>query len=266
MNKNSNRLDFCVESLEQRKLLAGNVSVAVNSAGDLTVTGDNEENRLTVIVFPEQNEIQISPDDNSTAINGHLPGTDVTLNIGRENFRDLKINMRGGDDVFAIGSNGAQYRKAIARAGSGNDTIVISDSKFSGNVSISLGSGNPTNQPFIDQIARLSTSVVDGNFKTTGSRTKDLITVSFSTINGRTNIRTGSGSDSVSHSATVYGGAASSNTGSGGDRVTVSGVTALDQWTVSGGSGEDTLATRRDAPSIYVITPRFVGIEFETEF
>ena len=46
------RLCLFIESLERRRLLAGNVNMVVNASGDLLLTGDNAGNDIEISVRP----------------------------------------------------------------------------------------------------------------------------------------------------------------------------------------------------------------------
>ena len=43
--------DWSVESLERRELLAGLVTVAVSTAGDITITGDQQGNDIDIDII-----------------------------------------------------------------------------------------------------------------------------------------------------------------------------------------------------------------------
>lgn len=99
--RNASRRTLALESLEDRSLLAGNVSVDV-AGGHLIVRGDNECNGL-VIVQLDSGEYAVAGfehDGAPTTVNG---GTDPVIVRGvRGNF---DIHLRGGDDLLGIGND-----------------------------------------------------------------------------------------------------------------------------------------------------------------
>ncbi|MEM8679520.1 MAG: hypothetical protein AAGF97_09230 [Planctomycetota bacterium] len=130
-------LELGLEPLETRRLLAGQVAVTGNAAGDIVITGDNSDNDIRLVldqvgfasylVVEGHNGTQIEFDGNT--------GNTQSIPISRQgpNFlinRDVRIQMRGGDDVvdvrawLPVGSLTIQ-RDLSVNMGSGRDTFTI---------------------------------------------------------------------------------------------------------------------------------------------
>ena len=100
--------DLGVETLENRQMMAGDVSANVTGGGDLVLSGDNSDNQLVVVSTGIAGEYELRGLNNTT-INGQQS---VTVN-GVDD--DMRINLRGGL-VFA----GRRPAYAVrARAGRG---------------------------------------------------------------------------------------------------------------------------------------------------
>jgi hypothetical protein len=99
--RNVSRRRLTLESLEDRSLLAGDVSVKV-AGGNLIVRGDNECNGVLIVQL-DDGEYAVAGfehDGAPTTING---GTDPVIVRGvRHNFN---IDLRGGDDLLGIGND-----------------------------------------------------------------------------------------------------------------------------------------------------------------
>ena len=87
----SDRLEFSVESLESRQLLAGNVTVEVTSARDLVINGDDFANSVQVDVQMYLDMLVVHSLDGTTLVNGQVPPEDgLIIDFGPEPLRDLR--------------------------------------------------------------------------------------------------------------------------------------------------------------------------------
>jgi len=227
---NEDRLEFHIEQLECRQLLAGNVIAVITASGDLKITGDNESNLVTVSEM-DSNALQLSP-DSGTAINGGALGeTAILHNPGA--LRDLRIDMKGGDDTIVV--QGLSFRNGIAKGGSGNDGIFfLDDVEFTGNLKIFLDSGvngEGSFSGFDQNVTQLGN--VEGKTTIKGSATHDLI--SLESVHG--------------HKLTVA-------TRGGDDAVMLTGITAKNSVNINLGSGDDGL---RLAHSTFLAKAKFDG-------
>ena len=130
-------LELGLEPLESRRLLAGQVAVAGTAAGDIVITGDNQDNDIRLVldqvgfasylVVEGHNGTQIEFDGNVG------PTQSVPITRQGNNFvinRDVRIQMRGGNDEVEVlawlptGSLTIQ-RDLNVNMGSGSDTFIV---------------------------------------------------------------------------------------------------------------------------------------------
>jgi len=123
------------EALEDRVLLAGNVTVAFNAAGDIVVSGDNAANQI---------EFQDLDADGSYTIVG-LNGTTVTASAAVIN---AGIFDADDTDNTVLGAGVAAGDTLIVNLGKGNDELYVIDSGVAGdlaagvNFKVNMGAGN----------------------------------------------------------------------------------------------------------------------------
>jgi len=133
-------------ALEQRMLLAGNVTVrAVSSpeGPDIVITGDSSANSITIT--------QTSTDvytvkGLSTKINGVTGGT---FQFRFDQFDDLRIAMSGGNDYLEIRGDSTSAigdlditDALVIDMGTGNDRVNLRFLEVKGNLNVKMGSGN----------------------------------------------------------------------------------------------------------------------------
>ena len=119
------------EALEERVLLAGNVTVAFNAAGDLVITGDAAANDI---------EIVDNDADGSYTIVSGANATNVTFSAA----------VIAADDANAgvVGTGVMAGDNLIVNLGKGNDYLGVFGSGVAGdlaagaNVAIDMGAGN----------------------------------------------------------------------------------------------------------------------------
>jgi hypothetical protein len=118
------RRHLFLECLEDRQLLAGNVSAALD-AGALVVTGDDVGNNLVISAGPNAGEVTVSGGKiagqaaSETTVNGSL--APVTLpGFGGE----IRLQLQGGDDQVLI-TNLRMEGSLEADLGAGDDTLSI---------------------------------------------------------------------------------------------------------------------------------------------
>lgn len=121
-----------VEALERRAMLAGNVTVSV-SGGTLNIRGDGEDNAVFITEVEEGVYAVVGFDDLSgspTSINGVSNGELVFGGV----TRDINIDLKGGDDLLAIGNDEGDLIDLIEEcglnfgSGSGSGSGSVSDS------------------------------------------------------------------------------------------------------------------------------------------
>ena len=126
-----------VENLETRRLFAGNVTAAINGAGELVVTGDNKSNDVTVFVNGSFDTIVIA-----------VPGTTVNGGTADVNFGnslpDIVISTGNGEDNVVVG--GTVDQNVSITTGNGGDRVEVNNGGFSDtdvdDLTIDTGNGN----------------------------------------------------------------------------------------------------------------------------
>ncbi len=208
-------LEFSVESLESRKMMAGDVSVSVGG-GDLRITGDSSSNEIRVsqVAIPDLGRGYRFEGVNGTTVNGQ----DVfVLHDASVVDDDIRINMRGGDNKVAlIGPDefGHDVPFSVAgdlmiRSGGGNDTIYVELVGVEGDVSIRTRGG------------------------------EDAIVTNLETVGNRMQIQSGSGNDLVQITQLTAANQVMINLGSGDDTLMTAGVNVASDFDIKMGAGED---------------------------
>ena len=215
MSTKSATLGFNCESLEPRRMLAGNVSVRVTGGGDLIINGDNEGNEIGLVETSQPNEIRVVG-LGGTTINGQAEARFSGVDD------DLRINLRNGDNsllLLKLGSDPSPF-PAIDdvrfRSGSGEDIFAFG-APIDGKLTLNTGDGN------------------------------DTVVTEFTTSDG-VRIRTGDGDDMVRLSQTLSTNRIDVNVGSGDDVVTLSRIDSTRTSKVKMGRGNDVFGTVSSGP------------------
>jgi hypothetical protein len=172
-----------IESLEQKQMLAGDVTVSVLN-GVLTLQGDDLDNQVAVSAGETAGSFVIHGLDGTQLILGDAAGAtelvvegvrrgmianlgdgNDVLRINEASFRgNVAINMGEGDDRVSIGvvpevpeasltvDADAEIdlpsvqigQSLLIRTGAGNDTVVINDTRGRGSLGVSTGVGDDT--------------------------------------------------------------------------------------------------------------------------
>ena len=255
-----------IEPLEQRCMLAGDVRVSLSGAGVLSVTGDNADNVIDILSL-SASTITVDPRGDTT-VNGGAPGAPLTLSFDR--LTDLRINMRGGNDIVFVSASSAEapYRNGTFIGGSGNDFVRFTDIDFTGSLRISLGTGEVnanTGGSGVDQTAVIDRSVtILRNLSLQGGTTNDLLTVNGGpasqaiNVGGSLTINGGSGADIASVEDISANGPIRVNLGSGDDSLRTFRA-VLGRTTFNGGSGFDTYTDQ--GTTLFTQLPRLIGFE-----
>jgi hypothetical protein len=177
------------ETLETRKLLAGNVTAAVDGNGVLQIVGDNKSNQINVN-FDGANLIITGL--NGTKVNGaasasippFIPGG---VNVDMGNGDDLvdwnettipphgivilapvTIDTGNGDDTVNLKNWGFADAVKVS-TGNGGDNVVVQNSDFGSTVLISTGNGP-------DSVAFSGTNGGPGSITVDGGNGPDAVT------------------------------------------------------------------------------------------
>ena len=238
-----------IQSLENRRLLTGDVSVELSSADsrDLQITGDGSSNQIIVEEIAVD-RIRVSGRD-GTRVNG---GNSATFTV-RD---DVRIDMNGGNDTVTVRNlnlDNYSHSDLSINLGTGNDTLVVDSTDLGDDLDVVAGHGNDDidvlettasdvridgeygdDEVFLDELAaRASVSVDTGE-------DDDTVSVYDSNIGNDLIITTDAGQDDAIVHSTDVADDISINTGSNNDYVAVDRSNA-DDITIQSGSGADTV-------------------------
>jgi len=178
-----------LESLESRRLLAGNVTAAINGSGVLAIAGDNKSNDVVVFTSASDTYVVGKP---GTKVNGlttpvqfaGFPTIAVTTGNGDDTVElDDLLNQsvsvdtgNGQDDVVwqTVNWPGASYTNNLTiDTGNGNDSVLVDfDGQYiTGNVKIDLGNGS-------DKLAVAGFISIGGNADSNGGHGPDVLDLS----------------------------------------------------------------------------------------
>jgi len=168
-----------LESLEDRRVMAGNVIVSVN-AGDLFIRGDNNANLISIVQV-NTGRYQVSGLPGTRINGGTSPVTtglvtdDVTITMAGGNDRvtlgsstvgvtitlpdNLTVNMGAGVDRLVSTRVRANSARIVMGAATENDvdTLIARGSIFRGSATLIMGGGNDSMSLEHSQVAGLLT-------------------------------------------------------------------------------------------------------------
>ena len=187
----SRRLNY--GSLEDRRLLAGNIRVVENV--HLFIRGDAADNQFELVVDGDQ--LQINGLEGTT-VNGKdsyvVEGATVTES-GVTFEGGLRAHLGPGHDDFAI--TDAQFESlSIVYGGTGNDNIDLVDSVFSDKATFQTYEG--------DDSISVSESQFDDTFRAITLAGEDAVSLIDSRLNGDSIVATGHDSDSIHSQGNHY--------------------------------------------------------------
>lgn len=253
----NNRHRMALETLEDKRLLAGDVTVAVVE-GNLLVRGDAESNGVMITAGDAPGAFVVAglpAGDGPTSINGDFLRVEVA-----GVSRSVLVGMGEGDDLTNLRSAAVRGNVAVD-AGMGNDVVNVGGPRTSvaeantlirGRLSVDLGEGHDG--------LRVGGTAIGLGMEVAGERGDDNVAVVRSLIRGFTSIATGVGDDDVviqgSYLARVRLGTGAGadqvalldsafagigvDVGDGDDVVALAGVHARAAW-FAGGPGDDAL-------------------------
>lgn len=121
LHRTVSRCALSMEPLEQKNLLAGDVTVAIVD-GDVLVSGDQESNHVRIVADPAESEFVIrglpSADGIATTVNGQ----ESAVRIDGLN-RDLKVRLFGGNDQVQLPAG--TFRNVDIATGRGADDVHV---------------------------------------------------------------------------------------------------------------------------------------------
>lgn len=241
-----------MESLEGRKMMAGDVSVALEGQL-LTVQGDNLSNQIVVAQNPA-GVVTVSG-QNGTRINGlasvrfvnpqlnameiRMEGGDDTVSLrGVRVTNDLFVDLGAGNDQMispitvpvTVGAN------ATIEGGSGNDVIRLQGMTVREDLSIQGGIGALS--------VNLNAAAVDKALTIIGDDANDSVVLNNSRVGGLISVETKGGSDVVSlNNVSAFAAEVNTDANTAGiDRVVLNRVTTVEDIGIYTGAGNDVVA------------------------
>lgn len=239
------------ETLESRRLLAGDVTVAVNASGDIMVTGDGQDNIITIT--ESLTGISIAGTATNIVFNGETASIQEIPTSGTGNVdRDLILQMGGGDDNVEV--NLVHVGRTLkASLNSGSDELSLSDSTVTNHLRLNGGS----DEDFVE----ISASNVSGSVTFNGNSGNDELQASGLDVYSNFTFNGGDGDDNLATTALDMHGNTATAIGSygedsmvvdasnatidcqgddGADVITLTG-SSLASVNIDGGSGPDSV-------------------------
>ncbi len=185
MNSANRHLDLHVEALEDRQLLAGNVTATLAAGGDLTIRGDNASNSVILEVF----------EDRTFELRG-LSSTTIDAEdfAGRTLNGNVRVQLRGGDDVFELSGNSTidVLENVRISDSDGDDTFKFFRVEMGGQLTIRAGKGD-------DRLTFFDATAEKMNFNLgQGNDTQTMVLLNSSRrVADQAIIKTGSGNDDI---------------------------------------------------------------------
>ena len=248
-----------IESLEQKRLLAGDVMVGVTDGGTLLVQGDAESNGVVLTSGDQPGEFVLagrpSADGEPTTINGTFDrvvvsgvsnGIRVRMGEGDDGVNIFNANVRGavnvatgiGDDTVNIGGpvDDSEGMNTLIRGGlnivtgDGSDSVRIGRTGIARGLNVATGAGDDYLAVGESRLRGVSHLWTDGG--------DDVVNV-FGTQARFVRLGVGAGADMVNLQNSVFT-AIGVNAGMGDDEVSLNRVRARGAW-FNGGEGQDSL-------------------------
>lgn len=215
------------EALENRRLLAGDVSVFLAANNILQLQGDSASNQVE-IRGTDSGAIVVEG-LNGTRINGQSRVRFADLGSG---LNGLRVRLEGGDDLVRV--EDLRVRQSVTvHGGSGNDAIGFDDVRVGLDLTV-LGEAG-------DDAIALDDVIVNHNLTVIGDQGNDLIGFDGVNIRGATTVRGGLGNDRLAIDESLHRGAVTITGDEGDDFI------GLDQSRIRGttnidlGGGNDAL-------------------------
>ena len=98
-------LEFGLESLERRQMLAGSVTASV-AGGSLVVSGDGQDNAVVISQYNDQLAVVgLNTEIAEADISDTILGVDVSIKFLDGVTKDVNVLLRGGDDTLLLGGS-----------------------------------------------------------------------------------------------------------------------------------------------------------------
>ena len=257
----NNNLDLGLEKLEQRKMLAGDVSLDIDG-GNVELRGENNTDHEIWIEASDMGFIVSGVDttingEEFVEIEGEIGNLEINLRSGNNTLiltkadeadfslnGDLEVDTRGGSDIVIMDTLNVGGEVDINTRG-GDDAVSWKGSVVKGDFDLRTGGG--------DDVFVVYGS--DNEFGTSGQDDFD--------------IRTGGGDDGIIVSRSTVYADANIRSGGGSDRVSLFEGTFNDEIDVRGGGSEDTYLEDAARPNVYngdALDLRSIEVEDNSSF
>jgi len=246
MSKLQNTRRLCVESMESRQLMAGNVFASV-AGGDLVLTGDAAANGIEVRQLGVGKYQIIGLVHGGVQTKVWLGGVAANSQVVGGVTDDFSINLNAGDDYLLMSAAGlpAGSRmqvpdQLLLRTNDGNDRAILNRVQVRDDAFIDLGNGHDYLWMYGGLVGGSQFSP-DNDLNVFGGAGNDYAGISATYVRDDLYMNMGIGDDrialanmSVGDDAWLYG-------VDGNDLVTLSHVSVRDNLTIDTGAGKDTV-------------------------
>lgn len=269
------------ETLEERRLLSGDVSAVLNGT-TLVLKGNKASNQIEITGDVTGVSVDALASDafTPTTING-VAGPAVFVGVTDVIFKSKKGNNYVSADTLTLTGNlSIQTNKGFdivdlidvtiggnttVKTGKNSDTILVAGtSAFTGNLKIGAGGGNDHTQIHGEGGGDIVTvagntmitlgsginnfTIFEGdvgtqfnNVEVKGGKTVDSVTLNSAVIGGALTVNTKGGDDDITVSTATIGGKSQFVSGDGDDVIAIDEVSSLALMTVKLGDGTDTV-------------------------
>jgi hypothetical protein len=242
------RNGILLESLEDRRLLAGDVSASVRH-DTLIVTGDDAGNSFVITrQADDRTSFRVTPTDGTT-INGSTAPL-VFAGVSR----GMSIEMRSGDDALTL-DNVRVFGVVAIDAGDGHDAIVVRSSRITEDLIMSGGDGRDwltVTKSTIQRDLLLDGGLAKDRFQLWQSHVRrrlslsdtsgvSLIEIGRATLDGPAYVRTGDAMDDLVIDSSTFKSTAVFTTKGQDDHVKVRGTIFRHEAPILGGAGENVI-------------------------
>ena len=244
---------LCVERLESRELLSGNVE-AFQIGSHLFLIGDSQANSLHL---RERSGELVLEGTAGTTVNGSTERW-VAAAAGRSLEGSLTVRLLGGSDSLLVQAGTRLGGSLAVFAGSGNDSVSVGSTTLSGSLLVAGAAGD-------DQVA-LRDVVIGGELLIDTSSGDDLVSLDDVQIGRSSRLWAGSGSDALVLDRVAAEGWAELFGGSGDDTLRVTEGRANRGWIASGGGGADlvsVVSTQTAGIALFVLGSGADGLQVD---
>ena len=197
-----NRYAPRAERLEDRRLLAGNIGVSIDGAGNVTLVGTANENDEAIVYVDYGTGDVLVEGLNGTTIDG---GTDpVQIGAGETIPGNLRVFLKSGDDHFVVAgftpAGDTEGPGVLSVAGDvsiwadgGSDDVGVANANIDGNLSLYAAGADNTLM-----VHGVYVGVAGGGDLTIyGSVRDDFIGICYTEVHGDMDIRSSRGADTI---------------------------------------------------------------------